>query len=776
MADDGVASRFTFAEFFSGIGGFRLALEAAGGQCVFACEYCHFAQATYRQNWPRSHVVGDIHRIDAAQVPRHDVLAAGFPCQSFSNAGRLGRLADERGQLFYELIRIIGACRPRALLLENVRGLLTHDETLAEVLRALADAGYPDMHVAEMDAASVVPQRRRRVYLVGFRCEAARAAYSWPRVPALRRAAESILEERAPAPTAEHDRCAVDADADPAASAASPNQAAFGQSDGHVALLAALTLSHDKWSKVTSSAYFAKFPGSRLLAPGAIAQTLQTTYKSGYLLYSQFVPTVRLDGGAMAAPACGQQATGGSASIVAGTDGASGESEEVMPPPPRFFSPRECARLMGFPESFQLPAADGLAHRQLGNAVVPPLVAAIAVSVVSALEAAEDDRSHRADNRRGYPSCDVDDAARRAAIQCEATAASLALALDASPTARPPRVCWLHADAYAALPDTVDDDIASGQGSATHADTPGRYSASVRPDAHGGYAVAVTLDGLTRAGERTPGVATASLDAVYAAVARSRRRAPATAASAGGAVEVHVTIPLEDIGPAPSSPGARCVDATCDVACEDAACVLDATCEDVRCDEVCDASAPCSTVLDITHGADYHAPLDADWVGPLAIVSVLQRARAHAHGRRARSRLPVDTEAPIQTLPDPTTELKRLVAAQCMRKWTTSQMLVTCQRPVLLDLSEEHAPTPEGHGSDAMRALVGAFTDAFNHEAPCELEPPPTQPAPLPTPDGRPPLGSILQLAKETGRPRKECEAALVANANDFERARRALS
>jgi hypothetical protein len=89
--------------------------------------------------------------------------------------------------------------------------------------------------------------------------------------------------------------------------------------------------------------------------------------------------------------------------------------------------------------------------------------------------------------------------------------------------------------------------------------------------------------------------------------------------------------------------------------------------------------------------------------------------------------------------------------------------------------SEEHAPTPEGHGSDAMRALVGAFTDAFNHEAPCELEPPPTQPAPLPTPDGRPPLGSILQLAKETGRPRKECEAALVANANDFERARTLL-
>ena len=82
---------------------------------------------TYKRNWPDAYPVGDVQRIAAAQVPRHDVLAAGFPCQSFSNAGRLGRFDDHRGQLFFELVRIIRECRPRAILLENVRGLRTQE-------------------------------------------------------------------------------------------------------------------------------------------------------------------------------------------------------------------------------------------------------------------------------------------------------------------------------------------------------------------------------------------------------------------------------------------------------------------------------------------------------------------------------------------------------------------------------------------------------------------------------------------------------------------------
>jgi DNA (cytosine-5)-methyltransferase 1 len=122
-----VPTRFTFAEFFAGIGGFRLALEAAGGRCVLTCEWNSFAQATYRRNWPDGHaLVGDIRLLRAEQVPPHDIMAAGFPCQSFSSAGRVGAFDDERGQLFHELVRVAVRCRPRALLLENVRGLLTN--------------------------------------------------------------------------------------------------------------------------------------------------------------------------------------------------------------------------------------------------------------------------------------------------------------------------------------------------------------------------------------------------------------------------------------------------------------------------------------------------------------------------------------------------------------------------------------------------------------------------------------------------------------------------
>ena len=540
-ADSASERRFTFAEFFAGVGGFRLALEAAGGQCVFACEYCRFCHATYKANWPRAQPVGDIHRISAAQVPRHDVLAAGFPCQSFSNAGRLGRLGDDRGQLFYELVRIITACQPRALLLENVRGLLTHEDTLNEVLRALAAAGYPQMHVAEMDAAAVVPQRRRRVYLVGFRSTSARAAFVWPRLPALRRTADAILE---------------------AGPLATDVDMAEGSAKGVVGVtaIAGLALSCDKWSKVAGSAYYAKFPASRLLAPGALAQTLQATYKSGCLLYSQFVPT--------ASPA-------------------------DVPSPPRFYSPRECARLMGFPEAFILPTGDGLAHRQLGNAVVPPLVAAIAVAIAGALEsaAASEPAAPSAADGAYEAVMHEREAARRAATQCEATATALAMALAASPTSRPPRSCWLHAEALSALGDEdlttlahLTREDATTRAAADDADAPGRYRARLRPDGDG-WDVSVTRHG-----------------------------------------------------------------------------------SDV--DRSDDSEPAC------TRGADYHAPLDDEWYGPLPLVQVLQRARVRSGaGWPPPPRLPIDRAAPVQTMPDPTTELKREVALRCMRRWSDVQAL-----------------------------------------------------------------------------------------------------
>ena len=314
MADATASRRFTFAEVFAGIGGFRVGLEAVGGECVFACEYCRFASSTYRANC-RSGVVpvGDVRRIAAAQVPPHDVMAAGFPCQSFSNAGRRGIFDDERGQLFFELVRLAAASRPRALLLENVRGLLTAPGALETVREALRAIGYDDLRILECDAALLVPQRRRRVYMVALRDGLARAAFRFPALPALCRCVGDVLEP-----------------------ATSPD----------------LELPDVKWSRVAASEYYRRWPAARLLpvaddedapnenlgnagrAPPAlrlapvVAQTLQTQYKSGYALYSQFVP-------------------------------------QPAPALPRFFSPREVARLMGFPEDFCLPSQEGLAYVEI---------------------------------------------------------------------------------------------------------------------------------------------------------------------------------------------------------------------------------------------------------------------------------------------------------------------------------------------------------------------------------------------------------------------------
>ena len=473
--------RFTFVEFFAGVGGFRVALEAGGGKCLLACEYCRFASSTYCLNWPGSQgdLVGDIHKIAAAQVPPHDVFAAGFPCQSFSNAGRLGRFLDERGKLFYEMVRIIRGCQPRALLLENVRGLLTDDETLVEVLAALADAGYPDVQVRLLDAASLVPQRRQRTFLVGFRDVEARVAFEWPSLPSLGRVVDDILEH-------------------PLGQQAPP--------DAHLALPA------EKWRRVATSSYFAEWPGARLLPGGAIAQTLQATYKSGCLLYSQFVPQAPMEqyprvaraaavaavaaeaaqqnalhrvedkqqhGGAPAAAPAAAKAS--SVATDAGVNGRPTPPEEEIGPSPRFFSPRECARLMGFPESFRLPKVpEGVAYKQMGNAVCPPLVAALGVSVARALEA--EGRSGRTRPALAAANSHADTAealgrlerwrsvGARSEAHCEAVATALELVAKAAPAGRAPRLCWLPAAAHAALGGASFEDIAKARPEADEAE------------------------------------------------------------------------------------------------------------------------------------------------------------------------------------------------------------------------------------------------------------------------------------------------------------------
>src|SRR4051812_42687834 len=182
------AADFDFIDLFAGIGGIRVPFEEIGGRCVFTSEWDAYAQRTYAANFPAGHEIkGDITKIREKDIPDHDLLLAGFPCQPFSIAGvskknALGRahgFDDEtQGTLFFDVKRILKQKKPKAFLLENVKNLRSHDggRTFGVILRSLTeDLGYC-VHHKIIDGAHFVPQHRERILIVGFR---ASVAFDW---------------------------------------------------------------------------------------------------------------------------------------------------------------------------------------------------------------------------------------------------------------------------------------------------------------------------------------------------------------------------------------------------------------------------------------------------------------------------------------------------------------------------------------------------------------------------------------------------------------------
>jgi DNA (cytosine-5)-methyltransferase 1 len=159
-----------FVDLFAGIGGMRLAFESAGTHCVFSSEWDKYAQKTYEANFGET-PFGDITEISEKDIPKFDILLAGFPCQPFSSIGkREGFKHKTQGTLFYEVARIIDYHKPKAFLLENVSGLLTHDDgkTFSTIINVLDDLGYA-VEYKILDASDFgVPQKRERIYIVGF--------------------------------------------------------------------------------------------------------------------------------------------------------------------------------------------------------------------------------------------------------------------------------------------------------------------------------------------------------------------------------------------------------------------------------------------------------------------------------------------------------------------------------------------------------------------------------------------------------------------------------
>ena len=328
---------FTFAELFAGIGGFRVGLEALGGHCVFASELDPHAAATYEANFGAPPDAGDITEVPSDAFPAHDLLVGGFPCQPFATAGERRALADPRGQLYLEVCRVLCARKPAAFLLENVAALYTMgggtfapdyaDRTpgavVQTIVRAFEACGYT-VSVRIVGAHQFgVPQFRDRLYFVGF-LDAARASrFSWP---------EGTTEH-------DHLRC-------------EPNVRSVLEPPDSVAVAAA-ALSAAQRAKVAEGLA----DGSRVARLDGRARTLIANYRHGWHRDSEFV----VDGSGV-----------------------------------RFYTCREALRLMGFPESWAVagwPNGDrgGKAleayqrsYRQIGNAVCPPVITAIAREVMRA--------------------------------------------------------------------------------------------------------------------------------------------------------------------------------------------------------------------------------------------------------------------------------------------------------------------------------------------------------------------------------------------------------
>jgi DNA (cytosine-5)-methyltransferase 1 len=332
------AAQFRFIDLFAGIGGIRMGFEAHGGECVFTSEWNDFSTRTYRENYPAGDehaLIGDIVSFPAEDVPSHDVLLGGFPCQPFSIAGvskknALGRPhgfeCTTQGTLFFDVARIIAAKRPAAFLLENVKNLLSHDKgrTFDVIVQTLRDELGYEVHYRVIDGQHFTPQHRERIIIVGFR---GKTDFSWDdlRLPENGPRLGSILHRTdgsEPELPWDHDRFF-----DHTARCVQPKY----------------TLTSNLWTYLQNYAAKHRAAGNGfgfgMAYPDSVTRTLSARYHKD-----------------------------GSEILVYQGDALR----------PRRLTPRECARLMGFPDTFRIPVSDTQAYRQFGNSVVMPVMREVA--------------------------------------------------------------------------------------------------------------------------------------------------------------------------------------------------------------------------------------------------------------------------------------------------------------------------------------------------------------------------------------------------------------
>ena len=320
--------KFKFIDLFAGVGGFRLAMQNLGGKCVFTSEWDKDAQKTYRANFGEF-PFGDITKEETKKfIPDgFDVLCAGFPCQAFSMAGKRGGFEDTRGTLFFDVAEIIKRKKPKAIFLENVKGLRNHNggKTLATILNVLRnDLDYfvPEPQIVNAKDFGV-PQHRERIYIVGFRKDQGINEFEYPKPLKKKVKFADVKEKKVPATK-------------------------YFLSTQYVQTLINHKERHESKGNGFGYAIIPDDGIANAIVVGGMGRERNLVYDHRI---TDFTPTTHIKG-------------------TVNREGI------------RKMTPREWARLQGFPDKYVIPVADASAYKQFGNSVAVPAIQATANKIL----------------------------------------------------------------------------------------------------------------------------------------------------------------------------------------------------------------------------------------------------------------------------------------------------------------------------------------------------------------------------------------------------------
>lgn len=332
--------KFTFIDLFAGIGGFRIAMQNLGGECVFSSEWDEKAKQTYEANFGEV-PFGDITLEETKSfIPKQfDILCAGFPCQAFSIAGRRGGFEDTRGTLFFDVAEIIRRHQPKAFFLENVKGLTSHDKgrTLKTILNTLReDLGYFVPEPEILNAKNFgVPQNRERIFIVGFRKDLGIVDFKYPEPTGIQKVFIDIREKEA-VPTK------------------------YYLSTQYVDTLRKHKQRHEDKGNGFGYEIIPDNGIANAIVVGGMGRERNLVIDARI---TDFTPTTKIKG-------------------------------EVNREGIRKMTPREWARLQGFPEHFKIVVADASAYKQFGNSVAVPAIEATAEKILDILKKRQCDDGH----------------------------------------------------------------------------------------------------------------------------------------------------------------------------------------------------------------------------------------------------------------------------------------------------------------------------------------------------------------------------------------------